>query len=150
MFSACEPAPAGLNRDRAGSRWRALERGHGGFLDKLPLTLDDAPERRKDERLRCRACGHAIASEQDRISVRGSHEHYRVNPHDVTFVFGCFRQAPGGVEIGEATLEHTWFAGFGWRIMLCGRCGTHLGWGFHGEAGHGFRGLILDRLIASD
>lgn len=147
MFSPPEPAPAALDRERADSRWRALEGAQGALLDKLRPTLDDAPKREKDERLRCRACGHAIASARGRISVQGSHEHYRVNPHDVDFHFGCFRRAPGGVEIGEPTFEHTWFVGFGWRILLCGRCGTHLGWGFHAEAGHGFCGLILHRLI---
>jgi hypothetical protein len=148
MFSACEPASAGWNRHRAKTCWRALERGHDGLFDKRLPALADAPKRQKDERLRCRACGHAIASARDRISVQGSHAHYRANSHGVGFLFGCFDQASGSIAIGEATLEHTWFAGFRWRILLCGQCATHLGWGFHAEAGHRFCGLILDRLIA--
>jgi hypothetical protein len=29
-------------------------------------------------------------------------------------------------------LEHSWFAGYGWRFLLCGICFQHLGWKYDG------------------
>lgn len=108
----------------------------------------DAADEAADKRLRCRACANVITREDDRISVHGEHEHGCTNPHGIRFRIGCFREAPGGAEIGEEIFEHTWFAGYRWRIMLCARCGAHLGWGFHAEGRDRFCGLILNRPIA--
>ena len=30
----------------------------------------------------------------------------------------------------EASVEDSWFPGYGWRIVSCGMCGNHLGWLF--------------------
>jgi hypothetical protein len=125
---------------------KPLERTGSRLIEELLSSHRDAPGEQADKSLRCGACGHVIASDQDRISMLGAHEHSCTNPHGIRFHIGCFREAAGGAEVGEANDEHTWFAGYRWRIMLCARCGTHLGWGFHAHGGNRFYGLILDRL----
>jgi hypothetical protein len=126
--------------------WRALE-GDAGLINKLLSSRKDVVDEQADKRLRCIACGNAITHENERISMLGAHEHDCTNPHGIRFRIGCFGQAPGGAETGEQTDEHTWFPGYCWRILHCGKCGIHLGWGFHAGSGDRFCGLILDRLI---
>ncbi len=79
------------------------------------------------------------------MAVEGRSVHRRANPVGFEFEFGCFGRAPGAVAAGEATAEHSWFAGFTWRYSLCRGCGKHLGWLFE-SVGTSFHGLILDRL----
>lgn len=107
------------------------------------LVLDDGLG--DGRRLRCRACGRTITDTGARTEVAGAHEHVLKNPTGHVFLVGCFRAAPGAAPSGPATLEHTWFAGYAWRIAHCGGCGVHLGWAYRG-AGEGFYGLIADRL----
>jgi hypothetical protein len=126
---------------------RAFEPSRDRLINKLLPSRKDVPGEHADRALRCRACGKAIAYDHDRISVLGTHEHSCTNPHGIRFRIGCFCDARGGAETGEAIAEHTWFAGYRWRVMLCAQCGTHLGWGFHDQGGDRFYGLILDRLI---
>lgn len=102
-----------------------------------------------DRRLLCAACGLAVTGVDSRIHRNGAHEHCFCNPLGLEFHIGCFDAAPGCGLIGQATEAHTWFAGFAWRIGLCRRCGTHLGWGYQ-CGGEGFFGLILDRLRRAD
>lgn len=147
------PSPTGLEsispRRRRGAVpvFRALERTDDRLLEKLLPSHADALGEQTDKRLRCRACGNTIARVHDRISMLGAYEHRCTNPRGIRFHIGCFREAAGGAEIGEAIDQHTWFAGYRWRIMLCAQCKTHLGWGFHAPSGDRFYGLILDRLI---
>lgn len=149
MFLSLEPASARRRQIYVRSAWRALERSRDGLLDRLVTVHEDATDKEEDRCLRCRGCGHTIARERDRINVQGTHEHHCTNPLGLCFRIGCFREAPGGAEAGEATLEHTWFAGYRWRIMLCAQCATHLGWSFHAQGQDFFYGLILDRLHRS-
>lgn len=95
----------------------------------------------------CARCRRAITEERERIAMGGATEHDVVNPHGFRFHIGCFRRAPGCASVGPATTEHTWFAGYAWRIAQCGQCHTHLGWHYTAES-HSFFGLILDRLVA--
>lgn len=97
-------------------------------------------------RLLCLACGHPITSLRERITAGGAHQHTFTNPAGYVFRIGCFGRAPGCVQTGPPTLEHTWFPGRAWRYALCGGCRTHLGWAFH-DGDSGFFGLILDRLL---
>lgn len=101
---------------------------------------------RADGRLLCAACGHPITSPRERIRAGGAHQHTFTNPAGFVFRIGCFGRAPGCVQAGAPTLEHTWFAGQAWRCALCGGCRTHLGWAFQ-DGSSGFFGLILDRLL---
>lgn len=151
MFSRIRPAlQSGRNTDSAVAAWRALERGHNERIEKLWSALEDAPGRRADKHLRCRSCGFAIARDDDRIRMLDNHEHTCANPHGIVFHIGCFREAVGAAAIGEETSEDTWFAGYGWRILICARCGTHLGWVFRTRGGDRFCGLILDRLTVPE
>jgi hypothetical protein len=100
-------------------------------------------------RLLCAACGHPVTSSSQATERAGSHRHRFVNPHGRRFHIACFRRAPGCRETGSAHPEHSWFAGYAWRIALCERCGEQLGWGFEGPGREGpdhFFGLILARL----
>lgn len=96
----------------------------------------------------CAACRARIAPRSAVFAVDGQTDHVRHNPHGLVFHIRCLRRAPGARAIGVATTDHTWFAGYGWRIALCGGCGVHLGWGFEGP--DRFWGLIAERLVESD
>ena len=102
---------------------------------------------RREKRLFCAACRAWITHQDERIPVQGAHEHDCTNPHGLSFHIGCFRSARGCSRQGTAIMEHTWFKGYAWRIALCAKCQTHLGWSFETEGG-GFYGLILSRLVS--
>lgn len=95
----------------------------------------------------CAACAHRVTDERHRIAVRGAHDHEFLNPAGYYFHIGCFREAPGCTAREEPTADFSWFPGFAWNYALCGGCGRHLGWCFHGE-GEVFWGLVLGRLRA--
>jgi len=99
----------------------------------------------QSRRLVCRLCRHPITTDAERTSVDGRHVHLRTNPFGLEFEIGCFRDAPGARAVGEATLEHTWFAGHTWEIVVCRGCGQHLGWFFRSPTSS-FFGLIRNRL----
>jgi len=103
---------------------------------------------KKEKRLFCAQCRHPVTREEERIRVNGAHQHTCTNPHGLTFHIGCFREAGGCAGVGEAILEHTWFAGYAWRVALCASCGAQLGWRYQAPADR-FHGLILDRLTTA-
>lgn len=98
-------------------------------------------------RLYCRDCGQIITHERERIEIAGSHMHSFINPHGHRYRIGCFRQAPGCLEIGEDTEEYTWFIGYSWKIVLCSSCYRHLGWVFSSVKDGCFFGLVLTNLL---
>jgi hypothetical protein len=114
-------------------------------LDASIKGYAQAADTRRGNHLRCRACGHPVTEDAERVSVSGSHVHTRTNPAGIEYCFGCFGAAPGCAVLGAATDEHTWFPGCRWRIAVCGSCGEHLGWSFSGV--QRFFGLILARLV---
>ncbi len=93
----------------------------------------------------CLACDWQITSEQERVAIAGDSVYRRVNPAGIAFEFSCFGAAPGCRTVGCETGEHTWFAGYHWRVALCGHCLTHLGWRFRSTDDR-FFGLIVQRL----
>ncbi len=99
---------------------------------------------RRDRALYCKFCGQLISTENNRIPVNASHDHTCINPAGIEFHIGCFDQAPGCTAVGPVSLEHTWFAGHCWQIIVCSNCHEHLGWYFRN--GSGFFGLILNKL----
>lgn len=103
----------------------------------------DEATRSADRAWRCKKCGHVITSTA--IEVDGQHTHLRLNPSAFAFIFGCFRDAPGCLVVGEPTAEASWFTGHQWQFAMCGGCGAHLGWAFSGAST--FFGLILERLV---
>jgi hypothetical protein len=94
----------------------------------------------------CRQCRQAITTTDARISVDGRHRHVFANPHGLVFEIGCFNRIHHCGVSGPATAEFTWFAGYAWKVVFCGRCLTHLGWSFH-SAADAFYGLIAQRII---
>ena len=115
-----------------------------------PSAVTDEAEQQapsEEPEVLCRACRQAVTRGSERISVGGAHRHTFANPHGIVFEIGCFRSAPGCGAVGPQSEEFTWFAGHGWRVALCGACGTHLGWRFAAPSSHVFFGLILERLI---
>lgn len=103
---------------------------------------------REDQYILCKNCGHIITSPSHVITVNEHHWHTFVNPARVTYRIGCFSAADGCLVRGEPTVDHTWFAGFGWNYALCSGCLTHLGW-YYQHDGENFFGLILDLLETS-
>jgi hypothetical protein len=95
--------------------------------------------------IRCRSCGHAVTSQQQKFAVDGAHSHTFFNPSGIVFQLGCFRDAEGCLNSGEPTSLFSWFAGYSWRYSLCGNCQRHLGWFFMGGE-VSFYGLILTNL----
>jgi len=95
----------------------------------------------------CRQCRHMITAPDEGIWMNGSHRHTFANPVGAVYEIGCFNSAPGCRSVGPATDEFTWFSGYLWRVAICAKCLTHLGWHFQSPAGSGFHGLILDRLV---
>lgn len=102
-------------------------------------------EERGEGGIFCRRCGHRVTGEASRIAVNGSHTHAFFNPAGILFELGCFRKAPGCSVHGEASSEFSWFAGYRWRIALCGQCAAHLGWRFENRDA-AFFCLILSHL----
>ncbi|MFH0781668.1 MAG: cereblon family protein [Pseudomonadota bacterium] len=97
------------------------------------------------EAICCLACGGVVTWKDQKIQVSGSHSHTFFNPAGIVYELGCFQQAPGCLVVGPPSAEFTWFPGHLWRLALCRRCRTHLGWLF-AMAGATFYGLILSKL----
>lgn len=113
-----------------------------------PGPADDTAEAPPEEGpICCGQCLLPVTSSRERCSVGGAHRHVFANPHGFVYEIGCFANAPGCAPVGPATPDFSWFPGTTWRIVVCARCGLHLGWQYAGQAGHGpFFGLILPRL----
>ncbi len=112
---------------------------HG--VDELVAT-DTATK--KDDKVCCRECSHAVTRGRWAIERQGAFEHRFRNPAGWSFQVGCYAQAPGALAQGEPTSECSWFDGYLWRFAICGNCGTHLGWWYVGP--DSFAGLIVTRL----
>lgn len=115
---------------------------------QLHRNEDDTTYQQGKGFLCCVSCGKRITHDDQRLPIRGRHEHRFRNPHGLSFNIGCFASAPGCGQIGTATSDWTWFPGYAWEIALCLGCGAHLGWRYTSRDGDLFYGLILDRLVA--
>lgn len=116
----------------------------------IDLDEQDEESLEKFPVLRCRTCSHTITSDDQRLQIAGSHHHTFFNPVGIVYELGCFNNAPGCSVLGESSSEFSWFAGYLWRIALCARCGTHLGWRFESAVQNNFYGLILSLLQSSE
>lgn len=97
----------------------------------------------RDQRgVRCRACGHVLARDGDRLVLETS---TFVNPAGVVYQIAAFREAAGCALAGDPTTYWTWFPGHAWRYALCGNCGVHVGWAFSGPSR--FFGLLAERIV---
>lgn len=127
--------------------WLSLFDVEGEPRRDRALALKERAKPSPERRLLCAECGHMITRPEEAVAVNGAHEHVFTNPVGLRFHIGCFRTAPGCSDVGELTLEHTWFPGHRWCIALCAQCRAHLGWRFEGETA--FYGLVLVRLRAA-
>ncbi len=132
----------------AGLRLRVPGKDKGGRSagDRPEKAPEDQPVDEDEELILCAHCGRPITRPIDRIEMAGAHKHTFANPHGIVFEIGCFRSAFGCAHSGPTTDEFTWFAGYHWKVAVCGGCGSHLGWLFLSTGSDRFHGLILDRL----
>ncbi len=125
--------------------WQIPRRGERG-----PEDATDAGSRPKDEAAAiviCASCGHRLADAAAAIEVDGRHRHTCVNPAGIVFRIACYQSAPGCAGEGAPSDYFSWFAGYFWQVLCCGRCRSHLGWAFTGAGERGdFAGLIVDRI----
>lgn len=131
-----------------GSRLAVLQKIEDAEIEAL--LAENAEETAKEDKafLLCGVCHHPITSIEYAIEIAGHHRHVFSNPLGLQFEIGCFSLANGCTNQGEATTQHTWFAGYQWRVALCANCHAHLGWQYLPLApGPSFYGLILAHLI---
>ena len=93
----------------------------------------------------CIACNKKITSDKERFEYKNQSEFQFVNPGGFYFDIITFESADGCFEVGEPTLENTWFEGHKWSFAICSRCSNHLGWKYSGK--FSFYGLIKERII---
>jgi hypothetical protein len=77
---------------------------------------------------RCSACGAAIAYSAAIVRIHGREEHSFVNPAGIRCDFRTFSSCENVIIHQELFLQHSWFAGYGWRFLNCEVCLQHLGW----------------------
>jgi hypothetical protein len=121
---------------------------NGGLITDI-LVEDKTEEQivEDDKFIRCAKCLNSIARQADEIIIGGSHRHTFANPHGILFEIACFSFADGCGTLGPSTGEFTWFKGYAWKVAVCGKCLSHLGWQYTSSGKGSFFGLIIDRLI---
>jgi hypothetical protein len=93
----------------------------------------------------CAFCRKKITSDKDRFKYDKQSEFQFINPAGYYFDILTFAEAEGCIELGEPTMEFTWFAGHAWSYAVCSGCSNHLGWKYKGK--YSFYGLIKSRLV---
>ncbi|RRJ84326.1 cereblon family protein [Aestuariirhabdus litorea] len=116
------------------------------LLDKLLPKTHPLLQPDPQQLYLCIHCRQVISDQQQLLAVRGSHEHYRINPAGADFRFLCLKRADGCRIEGPATTEASWFSGHCWQFAHCSHCDAQLGWYFSGEQPH-FFGLIKSKLL---
>lgn len=105
-----------------------------------------------DKVYQCFGCRVLVAYADRLIRIGTYHRHLFVNPAGVECDFYTFSECPGAVAHGSATLIHTWFPGYCWRMAFCRRCAQHLGWHYEattiGEHPEEFWGILVSHLVA--
>ena len=89
-------------------------------------------ELRPDDWL-CVACNKRITSDKERFEYNDQSEFQFINPGGFYFDIITFCSADGCREMGEPTLEFTWFEEHSWSFAVCSRCSNHLGWKYDGK-----------------
>ncbi|MCG2634962.1 MAG: cereblon family protein [Gammaproteobacteria bacterium] len=146
--NSVHPLPPGKMRWQTGPAdpIRCLDSFGKSPQEVVKRLLGDSDTLERRSRLVCVVCSHSITSTAAVTERQGSHQHHLTNPHGLSFLLGCFSDAPGCTETGQPVAADNWFARHVWRIALCGRCHTHLGWVFYGPDSNRFFGLILNRI----
>ena len=131
--------------------WAAFKKFTDKEIEVIAQKLSKKREKKKkkkDPLIRCSSCKNVITSVESVISVAGQHRHTFKNPAGIYYEIGCFSSAKGCFNMGEPTLEYTWFPGYNWCYSVCSRCFIHLGWFYQSGDSH-FYGLILNRLTSA-
>jgi hypothetical protein len=132
--------------------WKSLFKAFQQFqeknLNEIKTRLAELSKQKEriDKNLYCRFCRNRITSTNQSIQMNGSVDHQFTNPEGNSFEIACFSVAPGCVQTGTPTIEHTWFDNYAWRFALCAKCHLHMGW-FYQSSQHNFYGLIRNALI---
>jgi len=116
----------------------------GAVSTKIEKEVKVKTELKPDDWL-CIACNKKITSDKERFEYNNQSEFKFVNPGGFYFDIITFASADGCFEVGEPTLENTWFEGHKWSFAICSRCSNHLGWKYIGK--YSFYGLIKERII---
>jgi|EP01043_Picozoa_sp_COSAG02_P064631 ribosomal protein L37E len=56
--------------------------------------------------------------------------HHLKNPHGREFEVVTVTNLTSYKTHGPKVAEHSWFPGYSWQIIVCARCGHHIGWRF--------------------
>lgn len=100
----------------------------------------------------CIGCGGLITHSDQLLAVEGGIRHSFVNPSGIEYEFHTFSSCPGAISLGEPTTDHTWFAGYCWRIALCRNCGLHMGWHYQAalrsDRPRVFWGILVSSVVA--
>lgn len=119
-----------------GTLWRIA------MSKQVSIELEDTTEMQTQKSVRCKNCDHVITSPEMAVEP---HEHTFRNPAGYSFHVLCYSDAPGAADVGDATSDASWFAGYDWTFAICLQCQNHLGWWYRGK--DRFAGLIATRLI---
>ena len=117
-------------------------------LETDTLT-ENIKKRKKEPLIICKVCKNIITSPKNIIEVDGSHRHTFSNPEGIVYNIGCFSKIKGYSIIGDPILEHTWFPGFSWQIVICASCFSHIGWRFQSGSSN-FFGLVTNNLMENE
>lgn len=117
------PALVGLD-ERDGSR-KGGTRDPSVVRSHAVAPADPAPERV----IRCRRCDQAVASRRHVFPFRAvSAVQVFPNPSGQMMKILTIRATHHLTAVSAPTTAFTWFDGYAWTVMVCARCGHHLGW----------------------
>lgn len=114
----------------------------GHMSSRASFEHEETTDSQTQKVVRCKNCEHEITSPERAVEP---HEHTFRNPSGYSFHVLCYSDAPGAVDVGDATNEASWFVGYEWTFAICAQCHYHLGWWYRGK--DRFAGLIATRLI---
>jgi hypothetical protein len=139
---------SGFGRNFGNHLWQFFRSISEKQIETITRNLTRQQQKKKIEKynLLCRNCHNLITNNREAVPIAGSHRHNFINPASIHYEIGCFADAVGCFNMGEPTVEFTWFPGYSWCYSVCNNCFSHLGWFFQsGE--HQFYGLILNKLM---
>jgi hypothetical protein len=117
---------------------------HNNISTKLKQKTIVKTELKADDWL-CIVCNKKITSDKNKFEYNEQSEFQFINPGGYYYNILTFSSADGCKEMGEPTIEFTWFEEHNWSYAICSRCSNHLGWKYTGK--YSFYGLIKSRLV---
>jgi hypothetical protein len=107
-------------------------------------------EGKTGEVYQCKVCGNPLTGRDLVIDIGGNTSHCFTNPSGLEFGFHTFALCPGATVLGDPTDAFSWFPGYRWRIAVCARCGSHVGWHYEAMNPHHqpseFWGIIVSSI----